>query len=231
MICPDDVTHPIRGSDPSRSDRPPNSYTTAEQSHWRNTIENEHTVSSEYLVRDGAGKEYKLADDLDLFARCVKENAEQVEAIRILLDKPKGWGTAALTELRARLRATPGQFTVEKLQAVHQAKYQKALVDIISMVKHPAKEKQALAHRRGASRPGVRCALPRSHVYPPSTAVAGPYPLHLIANLSIGQDDFENVPVLFDAGGWKPADRAFGGQLGELHGMIFEALAAILDVP
>ncbi len=189
-------------------------------------IENEDTVSSEYLVRDGAGKEYKPGDYLDLFARFVKENAEQVEAIRILLDKPKGWGTAALTELRAKLKATPEQFTVEKLQAVHQAKYQKALVDIISMVKHAAKETEPLLtaeERVGRAFDALstgRTFTPPQHQW--LDRIRG----HLIANLSIGQDDFENVPVLFDAGGWKPADRAFGGQLGELLGIINEALAA-----
>src|SRR6185312_9961412 len=70
-------------------------------------IENQDTVTSEYLPRDGAGKEYKPADYLELFAKFVKDNAEQVEAIRILLDKPKGWGTAALTELRNKLATTP----------------------------------------------------------------------------------------------------------------------------
>lgn len=65
--------------------------------------ENENTVTSEYLFRDGAGQAYKPADYLELFAQFVKDNVDQIEAIRILLAKPKGWGTAALAELRDKL--------------------------------------------------------------------------------------------------------------------------------
>ncbi len=90
-------------------------------------IENQDTVTSEYLPRDGAGKEYKPADYLELFAAFVKANADQVEAIRILLDKPKGWGTAALNELRNKLATTPQKFTVENLQNAHKMRYNKAL--------------------------------------------------------------------------------------------------------
>ncbi len=49
---------------------------------------------------------------------------------------------------------------------------------------------------------------------------------HLVVGLSIDKDDFENVPVLFDAGGWKPADRAIEGELEGLLHQINAALAA-----
>ena len=83
-------------------------------------IENEDVVSSEYLVRDAAGKAYKPADYLELFAQFVKDNADEIEAIRILLDRPKGWGTAALSELKAKLSADPAHFTLDRLQTVHE---------------------------------------------------------------------------------------------------------------
>jgi type I restriction enzyme R subunit len=84
------------------------------------------------------------ADYLELFAGFVRENVEQGEAVGILLGKPKGWGAAALTELRDRLTATPERFTEDKLRTVHQARYKKPLVDIISMVKHAARESEPL---------------------------------------------------------------------------------------
>jgi type I restriction enzyme R subunit len=49
---------------------------------------------------------------------------------------------------------------------------------------------------------------------------------HLVVSLSIERGDFENVPVLLDAGGWKRADRAFGGQLTALLQQVNQALAA-----
>ena len=49
---------------------------------------------------------------------------------------------------------------------------------------------------------------------------------HLIVSLSIDREDFENVPVLLDAGGWKPADRVFDGRLEKLIEDLNEAMAA-----
>jgi type I restriction enzyme R subunit len=49
---------------------------------------------------------------------------------------------------------------------------------------------------------------------------------HLVVSLSIDREDFEIVPVLVDAGGWKPADRAFDGRLAEFLGELNSALAA-----
>ena len=45
--------------------------------------------TSEWLIRDADGKEYKPEDYLTAFAAFVAENADQIEAIRILLDRPQ----------------------------------------------------------------------------------------------------------------------------------------------
>jgi predicted type IV restriction endonuclease len=62
------------------------------------------TVSSTWLIRGEDGKEYKPEDYLAAFARFVKENPAQIEAIRILLNRPQEWGTDALGELRTNPR-------------------------------------------------------------------------------------------------------------------------------
>jgi type I restriction enzyme, R subunit len=189
-------------------------------------IENEDTVSSEYLVRDGAGKEYKPADYLELFAKFVKENADEIEAIRILLEKPKGWGTAALTELRNKLTAAPGQFTVEKLQTAHHAHYKKALVDIISMVKHAAKETEPLLTASERAGKAVDALTAGQTFTSEQQGWLARIREHLVANLSIEQDDFDNMPVLSDAGGWGRANKAFEGKLAKLVQSLNEGLAA-----
>ena len=57
---------------------------------------------------------------------------------------PQDWGTDALSELRHKLAATKERFTLDNLEKVHAAAYGKNLVDIISMVKHAAKEEEPL---------------------------------------------------------------------------------------
>ena len=52
--------------------------------------------------------------------------------------------TDALSELRRKLSTTPERFTPENLEKAHAARYHKSLVDIISMVKHAAREEEPL---------------------------------------------------------------------------------------
>ena len=189
-------------------------------------IENEDAVSSEYHFRDATGREYKPEDYLEAFARFVRENPAQVEAIRILLDRPRDWSTAALNELRETLTAAPERFTVELLQKAHQMRYDKALVDIISMVKHAAREQEPLL--TAAER--VDRAFQTITVSRTFTETQRQWldriRAHLIENLSIDCGDFDDVPVFSREGGWGKANRVFDGELTQLLQRINEALAA-----
>src|SRR5258708_37225103 len=49
---------------------------------------------------------------------------------------------------------------------------------------------------------------------------------HLIENLSIDKEDFDDLPVLSRLGGWGKANRAFDGKLEDLISSINEAIAA-----
>ncbi len=49
---------------------------------------------------------------------------------------------------------------------------------------------------------------------------------HLVLNLSIDREDFDLQPVLSDRGGWRPANRAFGGQLADFLAELNKELVA-----
>ena len=189
-------------------------------------IENEDQVSSEYLIRDGLGKEHKPEDYLELFARFVRENPAQIEAVRILLDRPADWSTTALNELKQKLIAAPERFTVDVLQKAHEMRYRKSLVDIISMVKHAAVEESPLltaAERveQAIAKIGVGRAFT-----PDQQKWLDLIRQHLVMNLSIEQDDFDVIPGLEQAGGWGRANKVFDGKLDELLRDINKAVAA-----
>ena len=78
-------------------------------------IEYSDTVSSTYLIRE-RNQEFKPEDYLELFSRFVRENAAHIEAIRILLERPEGWSTDALKELRQTLLTGSQRFSIENLQ-------------------------------------------------------------------------------------------------------------------
>lgn len=189
-------------------------------------IEAEDTVSSAWLVRGTDGKEYKPEDYLSVFAKFVRENSAQVEAIRILLDRPKDWSTTALTELRQKLAAAPQRFTLENLRKAHQIHYHKALVDIISMVKHAANEQEPLYT------PAERVKLAVAKISAGKAFTADQIQwldrieAHLVENLTIDKDDFDAVPVLSLAGGWGRANRVFEGKLPQMIQQLNEAIAS-----
>jgi type I restriction enzyme R subunit len=186
----------------------------------------EDDVSSRWLIRAGLGKQYQPDDYLAAFGHFVRENVAQIEAIRILLDRPSDWGTDALGQLKAKLATAPERFTEDNLRKAHQACYHKSLVDIISMVKHAANEQQPLltAEER-VNLAFVKLMAGREFNYDQMRWLER-IQASLVANLTIGRDDFEVVPILSDAGGWGKADRVFDGTLGELLHSINEAVAA-----
>lgn len=186
----------------------------------------EDTVESQWLIRDGVGHECRPEDYLTAFARFVKENESQVEAIGILLGRPQGWGTDALNELRQKLAAAREHFTTENLQKAHAACYRKSLVDIISMVKHSAREQEPLL--TAAERVERAFAFVTAGQ---SFTVAQRRWLdrireHLIVNLTIEPEDFGKLLIFTRDGGWGPANREFSGRLEDLLQKINEAMAA-----
>jgi len=189
-------------------------------------IENVDEVSSQYHICDGTGRQYKPEDYLEAFARFVRENPARVQAIRILLDRPQDWSTAALKELREKLVASPERFTVELLQKAHQLRYDKALVDIISMVQHAAREQAPLLTAEERVERAFQNITARWVFTDQQRQWLDRIRAHLIENLSIDQEDFEASPVFARAGGWKPADRAFDGKLDRLLKALNEAIAA-----
>jgi type I restriction enzyme R subunit len=186
----------------------------------------EDAVSSSWLIRGADGKEYKPEDYLATFARFVLENPLPIEAVRILLNRPQDWSTDALVELKQKLATTPERFTLDNLEKAHAARYHRGLVDIISMVKHAAREEEPLL----TAPERVERALAKITASRQFTQEQQKWleriRAHLVVSLSIDREDFDNVPVLLDAGGWKPADRAFNDQLEGFLQALNEALAA-----
>ncbi len=190
-------------------------------------LEQTDNVSSVLMVRDSAGNSYKPEDYLAIFSKFVQANPDHIEAISILLSRPRDWKPTALSELHQKLKTNPYRFTVENLQKVHEVHHHKALVDIISMVKHAASEEQPLF--TAAERVELAFArITRGHKFTEDQQNwLGRIREHLRENLSIDREDFDVIPILSDAGGWGAARRVFGeNQLDNLLHELNEAIAA-----
>ncbi len=179
------------------------------------------TVTSKWAIGD-----LKPEDYLRAFARFVRENPTQIDAIGILLDRPRDWGTAALVELRQKLATSEERFTEEKLQRAHAECYHKALVDIISMVKHAAEEQQPLLTAQERVERAMLQITQGQQFTLEQRGWLERIRAHLIQNLSIDRADFEDIQVFSREGGWAKANRVFEGHLDELIHNFNEAIAA-----
>jgi len=120
----------------------------------------------------------------------------------------------------------PERFNVRSLQKAHEIHYHKALVDIISMIKHAAKEEQPLytAGER-VERSFAKVAAGKSFTAEQSQWLDR-IKAHLTENLSIDEEDFDVLPIFSRAGGWARANGVFGGLLPQLIQEFNEAIAA-----
>ena len=175
--------------------------------------------ASEWLIRGGDGKEYKPETTSRPSPRSSASNTDEIEAIAHPAVAAAGLERRRrCVELREALTQAPEHFTEANLQqAPSTSRYSKALVDIISMVKHAAVDTSPLLTAEERVEPGRRPQSPRTASSPRQQAKWMDHiRQHLVANLSIDREDFEAIPVLSDHGGWGRANRVFDGELAEL---------------
>lgn len=183
----------------------------------------EDTVESEVMIR--AGKEYmKPKDYLDAFTRFVKENPEHIEAIQILLERPKEWKTTALNELREKL--VRNHFPEKELQKAHKLVHNKFLADIISMVKHAAKEQEPILSAEERVDKALAKVKAGKSFNDDQLNWLGLIREHLVKNLTIEMDDFEYAPIFERHGGRMKARKIFRDNLEPLIEEINYAIAA-----
>ena len=187
--------------------------------------ETQDTVSSAWLVRGIDGREYKPSDYITAFVQFVRENPQEIEAIRILLQRPKDWSTKALSDLQLKLAGTPQRFNKENLQRAHELHYQKALVDIISMVKRAANEQQPLYTAEERVKLAMAKITSGKNFTPEQVQWLDRIEGHLAENLTIDSSDFDALPVFNRVGGWGRANKVFAGHLPQLISQFNEAMA------
>lgn len=147
--------------------------------------------------------------------------------MKILLDRPRAWSPSALTELREKLARSRYRFSVENLQRAHEVTYQKALVDVISMVKHAADDEAPLLTASERVERAFAKVTAGKTFSGDQQKWLDRIREHLRTNLSIDRDDFEAIPIFADAGGLGVARKVFGDKnIDALLHAFNEAIAA-----
>ena len=178
--------------------------------------ETQDEVSSTWMLREPGGGYWKPEDYLLAFSRFVKENPDQIQAIEILLNRSEDWNTELLNELRQKLKMTKEQFTEDNLQKAHKIRYNKALADIISMIKHAADEQEPLLNAVERVEKAFEKVMEGKSFTDEQMKWLGKIKSHLIENLTIDKEDFDTLPIFQRQGGWSVANKAFGGMLEDI---------------
>lgn len=177
-------------------------------------------IESGYLIRTRDGKTVRPEDYLQAFEAYVKSNPDQVEAIRILLERPSGWGTQALRELRQKLEARPEGFSEENLRRA----YHHELADIISIVKHAGEGDPLLSAEERVDRALAQVTANRVLTLEQEKWL-DLIRNHLIENLAIEREDFDLITFTREGATWGRVNREFEGRLFELLTDINRAIA------
>jgi len=178
-------------------------------------------VSSKKLDRFG---KYETAEGyLDAFSRFVRENADKVDALSILLKRPRDWRPKALEELRRTL--AQNQFDERKLQEAHKIASHKALADVISIVKHAATAQAPVLTAEERVNRAMEALSAKHNFTTEQMQWLSLVREQLIKNLTIDEDDFDNTPLLQGRGGVARAKQVFG-ELNLLVMQLNEAVAA-----
>jgi type I restriction enzyme, R subunit len=177
-------------------------------------------VTSEVVFRTADGRELKPNDYLTAFQQFIRENPEHIEAIRILLDRPRDWSTTVLIELRNKLAERPEKFTETNLRRA----YQHQLADIISIVHHAAEDEPLMSAEERVDR-AITKTFGTQELSPAQHKWLQLIRRHLIANLAIERDDFELLDFEQQGATWRHVDTDFGGQLAERLMQLNEAMA------
>ncbi|EKD79724.1 MAG: hypothetical protein ACD_40C00331G0007 [uncultured bacterium] len=156
----------------------------------------EDVVTSEYIFRTTDGRGLKLEDYIKQFEKFVKDNPEHIEALEVVLEKPASWSTQSLKELRDKLAQTPERFTDENLRRA----YKYPLADIISMIKHAAKEEPLMSGKERVDLALAKVIDGRT-VTPQQQEWIALIKKHLIENLTIEPEDFNVMPIFTNYGG------------------------------
>jgi len=171
------------------------------------------TVTSEIIFRVG-DKHLKPQDYLLAFSEFIHINKHKIEALSILLSNPRKWNSTVLKEIRIELKKNA--FDEEKLRQAYLVSGQKAIADIISMIKNADNSNNKLLTAEERVNRTISDILKTHSFTDEQMEWLMHIKEHLIINLAIDKDNFDIVPVLERAGGLSKARKIFGDKLDRL---------------
>jgi len=186
----------------------------------------EDFVISKIIFRSKDGRELGPQDYIQEFEKFVKENPEHMEALEILLNRPKDFDASQLKDLRKTLDRQPDDLVDKFTQKNLRRAYNKELADIISIIRHAATGGELLTIEQRVNKALMKVKSDRAFTEEQEKWMAL-IRTHLIENLLMEKEDVEDLPIFTREGtSWGKLNKVFGGELETIIHEINEAIAA-----
>ncbi len=186
----------------------------------------EDQVYSRIVFRAKDGRELGLQDYLQEFEKFVRMNPGHIEALEILLKRPKEFDTKQLKTLREKLATQPDDLVDKFSEKNLRRAYNQELADIISIIRYAAKGGELLTVERRVDKALMKIKSGRSFTEAQNKWL-DLIRRHLIENLLMEKEDIETLPIFTREGvSWNKLNKAFDGRLETIIHEINEAIAA-----
>ncbi|KPK42902.1 MAG: restriction endonuclease subunit R [Omnitrophica WOR_2 bacterium SM23_29] len=186
----------------------------------------EDIVTSEVIFRTTDGRELKPNDYLQLFEKFIRENPEHIEALEILLNRPRDFHTEELKALREKLSTKLDNLADKFNERNLRRAYNKELADIISIIRHAAKGEDFLTAETRVDKALAKVKVNRKFTQEQEKWLEL-IRRHLVANLLIEKGDFDMLPIFAREGiNFSRLNKIFNDQLEQILTEINEAVLA-----
>ena len=181
---------------------------------------------SKIIFRSKDGRELGPQDYIQAFEKFVKENPVHMEALEILLNRPKDFDASQLKDLRNTLDRQPNDLVDKFTEKNLRRAYNKELTDIISIIRHAATGGELLTTEQRVNKALMKVKSDRAFTEEQEKWLAL-IRTHLIENLLMEKEDMDYLPIFTREGAsWDKLNKVFGGELETIIHEINEAIAA-----
>jgi len=181
-------------------------------------------VSSEVLFRAKDGSDLRPPDYIQAFERFVKSNPNHIEALDVLLHRPKDFHTSELKDLRLKLETSPDDLKDKFSERNLRRAYHNELADIISLIKHAVSGEEFMTAETRVGRAFDRIRQHRTFTTDQEKWI-DLIRQHMMANLLLEKDDFDFLPIFTREGvDYNRLNQIFDGELDTIISELNEAV-------
>jgi type I restriction enzyme, R subunit len=186
----------------------------------------EDYVSSRIVFRAKDGRELGPDDYLQEFERFVRDNPAHIEALEILLNRPRDFDTRQLAALKNALKINPDTLVDKFSEKNLRRAYYTELADIISIIRHAATGSELLTAEQRVAKAMMKVKSDRVFTEEQEKWLAL-IQRHLTQNLLMEKGDIDAMPIFSQEGtSWGKLNTVFEGDLDTLIHEINAAVAA-----